>query len=126
LGRRRQLRILRYHAIDVGVICRKLGLTQVQLAKKLDVAGVTLRDREHSRDQIDPDLQALLRVPDKLPDPRAASPRRTAATGAMSARFREVWEHAYYRDYQNCRPDYVNSWLDGWRIGTSPRDTRTE
>jgi hypothetical protein len=41
----------------------------VQLAKKLDVAGVTLRDRKHSRDQTDPDLQALLRVLDKLPEP---------------------------------------------------------
>jgi putative transcriptional regulator len=55
--------------LNMRDIRRKLGLTEGQLAKKLQVAVATLRDWEHGRGQTDPALQALLRVLDKLPEP---------------------------------------------------------
>src|SRR5215472_8234922 len=48
----------------------------------------------------------------KLKVIKTANADTPMARGAICLLACDVWEHAYYLDYQNRRPDYVNAWLD--------------
>jgi len=48
----------------------------------------------------------------KLKVVKTANADTPMAQGAICLLACDVWEHAYYLDYQNRRPDYVNAWLD--------------
>jgi putative transcriptional regulator len=54
--------------LAVRDVRRKLGLTQQQLARKLRVSLLTLRDWENGPGRTDPAIQALLRILDKAPE----------------------------------------------------------
>lgn len=51
--------------------------------------------------------------------PNAETPLTTSATALLTV---DVWEHAYYIDYQNRRPDFVATFLDklaNWEFAAS-------
>lgn len=53
--------------LEVRDIRRKLGLTQPQFAKKLGIPVATVRAWERDETPVDPVLQALLRILDRMP-----------------------------------------------------------
>ena len=53
--------------LEARSIRRKLGLTQPQFAKKLGVPVATVRVWERAETPVDPVLQALLRILDRMP-----------------------------------------------------------
>ncbi len=55
----------------------------------------------------------LIEDGDKLAVVKSANADTPMAHGKKCLLTLDVWEHAYYLDYQNRRPDYVTAWLDG-------------
>ena len=54
----------------------------------------------------------LILVDGKLKVVKTANAEDPLTTGKKPLLTIDVWEHAYYLDYQNRRPDYVNAMLD--------------
>ncbi len=61
--------------LEAREIRRKLGLTQQKFAKKIGVPVATVRQWERDEAPVDPLLQALLRILDRIPE---------AALGALN------------------------------------------
>jgi putative transcriptional regulator len=55
--------------LEAREIRRKLGLTQQKFAKKLSVPVAIVRRWERDETPVDPLLQALLRILDRIPEP---------------------------------------------------------
>jgi putative transcriptional regulator len=55
--------------LDARDIRKKLGLTQQKFAKKLRVPLATVKGWERDFTPVDPVLQALLRILDRIPEP---------------------------------------------------------
>jgi putative transcriptional regulator len=53
--------------LEARDVRRKLGLTQAQFARKLSVPVATVRTWERDETPVDPVLQALLRILDRMP-----------------------------------------------------------
>ncbi|MGC2413850.1 MAG: helix-turn-helix domain-containing protein [Stellaceae bacterium] len=64
-----------YEARDVRL---KLGLSQQKFAKKLDLPVATIRAWERNGTPVEPVLQALLRILDRIPEPALRALDETA------------------------------------------------
>jgi putative transcriptional regulator len=58
----------------------KLGLSQQKFAKKLGVPPATIREWERNGTPVEPVLQALLRILDRIPEPALRALDEKAAT----------------------------------------------
>jgi putative transcriptional regulator len=54
--------------LGIAEVRRKLGLSQTQLARRLRISPVTLREWERGVGRTDPAMQALLRILDAAPE----------------------------------------------------------